>query len=213
MEYPDANCSSMCEEVRMPATQVPRAMLMTVGLNTIAGLLFLIPLVFVLPDIQTLLNVPSGQPVPLIIKSAVGSSAGAFCLLLPLIVLGLICGIGCITVTSRFAWALARDGALPGSDWLMKINRPLGVPLNSMIFNLVIEVILGLIYFGSPTAFNAFSGVGVICLTTSYATPIAVSVARGRRQVKNAEFSLGSFGYLCNIVAIGKDSSFLLISE
>jgi len=40
----------MCEEVREPATQVPKAMVATVALNTIAGLVFLIPLVFVLPD-------------------------------------------------------------------------------------------------------------------------------------------------------------------
>lgn len=198
----------MCEEVREPARQVPRAMLITVLMNTVAGLLFLIPLVFVLPDIQLLLSLPSGQPVPLILKSAVGSSVGAFCLLIPIIVLGLICGIGCITVTSRFAWALARDGALPGSDWMMKLNPKLNVPLNAMIFSLGIEIILGLIYFGSPTAFNAFSGVGVICLTTSYATPIAISVARGRKQVRGAQFSLGSFGYLCNIVAIGKNFQF-----
>lgn len=39
----------MCEEVKQPTTQVPKAMVATVIINTIAGLLFLIPLVFVLP--------------------------------------------------------------------------------------------------------------------------------------------------------------------
>ncbi|KAK6857469.1 choline transporter [Apiospora arundinis] len=42
-------------EVRQPATQVPKAMVLTVVINTFAGLLFMIPLVFVLPDIQALL--------------------------------------------------------------------------------------------------------------------------------------------------------------
>jgi amino acid transporter len=77
----------MCEEVQHPSKQVPKAIVGTVILNSLAGFLFLIPLVFVLPDSQELIALVSGQPVPTIMKSAVGNSTGAFLLLLPLIVL------------------------------------------------------------------------------------------------------------------------------
>ena len=40
---------------------------------------------------------------------------------------------------------------------------------------------LGAIYIGSSAAFNAFVGVGVICLGASYAMPVAVALAGGRR--------------------------------
>jgi amino acid permease (GABA permease) len=191
---------SMCEEVREPSTQVPKAMVATIIINTFAGLLFLIPLVFVLPDIQELLA--SAQPTPVIIKSAVGSSGGAFGLLVPLIVLALFCGIGCTTATSRCTWAFARDGAIPGSRWWSKINTKLDVPLNAMMLSMVVQILLGVIYFGSTAAFNAFSGVGVICLTSAYAVPITISLLRGRKQVAHAKFSLGKFGVFCNIIAI-----------
>ena len=193
----------MCEEVQKPSVQVPKAMVATIAINTFAGLLFLIPLVFVLPDIQMLIALPSGQPVPTILKEAVGSPGGAIGLLIPLMVLALLCGIGCTTASSRCTWAFARDGAIPGSKWWMKVNRNLDVPLNAMMLCAVVEVLLGLIYFGSSTAFNAFSGVGVICLTASYATPIAISLATGRKQVQGAAFYLGRWGYLLNVVAIG----------
>ncbi|KAI5918076.1 amino acid/polyamine transporter I [Camillea tinctor] len=191
---------SMCEEVKAPATQVPKAMVLTVCLNTLAGLLFMIPLVFVLPDIKELTML--AQPVPVIIKSAVGNAGGAFALLIPLLVLAIICGIGCTTASSRCIYAFARDGAIPGSKWWKVVNPKLDVPLNAMMLSMVVQLVLGLIYFGSSTAFSAFSGVGVIALTTAYIIPIVVSMLEGRKTVKTASFQLGAFGWFCNIVSV-----------
>lgn len=193
----------MCEEVKHPSTQVPKAMCATIIINTIAGLVFLVPLVFVLPDIAELVALPSGQPVPTIIKSAVGSSGGAIGLLFPLLVLAILCGVACTTATSRCLWAFARDGAVPGHHLWKKVNVKLDVPLNAMMLSMVVQILLGVIYFGSTAAFNAFSGVGVICLTVSYAIPIIVSLLGGRKQIAEGEFNMGAFGLFCNIVAIG----------
>lgn len=193
----------MCEEVQEPATQVPKAMVATIFINTFAGLLFLVPLMFVMPhEIPAI--IASGQPVPYIIKAAVGSAGGAMGLLIPLMVLAIICGIGCTTAASRCTWAFARDGAIPGSKWWIKVNKTLDVPLNAMMLSMAVQILLGFIYFGSTTAFNAFSGVGVIALTASYATPIALNLFTGRRQVEGCKFPLGKFGYVANTVAIGK---------
>lgn len=175
----------------------------TVVLNTLAGFLFLIPLVFILPDTKILNALQSGQPVPTIIKSAIGSPIGSFMLLLPLIVLSLLCVIGCTTAVSRSTWAFARDGGIPGSKWWKRVNND-GVPFNAMMLGMVVEIILGFIYFGSTTAFNAFTGVGVITLTLSYACPIVVSLVGGRRQVQNGQFYCGTFGLVCNIISLGK---------
>ena len=193
----------MCEEVRQPAIQVPRAIVGGVALNMLAGFAYLIPVAFVLPDIADLAAIASAQPVPTIMLSATGNSAGAFCLLIPLIVLGLICGIGCVTATSRCTWAFARDGAIPGSGWWKTVHGGLGVPLNAMTLGMVIELLLGLIYFGSSAAFSAFSGVGVIFLTLSYACPVAVSLFLRRRQdLEQGHFNLGALGIFCNVVCI-----------
>lgn len=195
----------MCEEVRLPSTQVPRAMVATVVINTIAGMLFLVPITFILPDIRFLVNLASAQPVPSIIKSAVGSSAGAMGLLTPLIVLGLICGVGCTTASSRYIWAFSRDGAIlgPSGTFLTRIHPRLNVPLNAMMVSMLVQILLGLIYFGSSAAFNAFSGVGVLTLNGAYAMPIIINVCTRRKKMKEAPFSLGRLGYLANISAIG----------
>jgi len=179
-------------------------MVATIIINFFAGLLFLVPLVFVFPDLADLIAIPSGQPVPTIVLSAVGSQGGAFALMVPLLVLAIFCGIGCTTATSRCTWAFARDGAIPGSAWWKVVNTKLDVPLNAMMLSMVVQILLGVIYFGSTAAFNAFSGVGVICLTASYAVPIAVSLMGGRVHIKNGKFDCGVVGLICNIVALCK---------
>jgi amino acid transporter len=184
---------------------VPKAMVGTIIINFIAGLLFLVPVCFVLPDLTYLVNLASGQPTPAIFKAAIGNSAGTFCLLVPLLVLGIICGVGCVTATSRCTWAFARDGGIPGSGWWSTVNKSLDIPFNALVLGMVVEIVLGVIYFGSTAAYNAFSGVGVIFLTTSYACPIAVSlIFRGREDIKNGSFNFGVFGLIANVIALGE---------
>lgn len=204
----------MCEEVREPAIQVPKAMVGTIVINLFAGLVLLIPLCFVLPDLKYLANLASGQPVPPTLKAATGSSVGAFCLLIPLLVLGIICGVGCVTATSRCTWAFSRDGAIPGSKWWKTVNQKLDIPLNAMMLGMVVEILLGLIYFGSSAAFSAFSGVGVILLTLSYACPVAVSlILRRRADIQQGNFNMGILGTFCNVVAICKSSLPVLVPD
>ena len=203
---------SMSEEVKSPSTQVPKAMLSATVMNFVIGFVFLVPLTFVLPDINAFLNDPYGQPVPVILRSAVGSEVGAFILSVPLILLGVLCGTACTTATSRCVWAFARDNAMPGSNWLKKVNIRLGVPLNGMICSFVIQAALGLIWFGSHAAFNAFNGVGVIFLNLSYVMPIGISLFRGRKDLVGSPFNLGTVGGIAaNIISVGKFCSLLTL--
>lgn len=84
-----------------------------------------------------------------------------------------------------------------------RVNHPLGdVPVNANALTLGVQLALGLIFLGSTAAFNAFVGVAVICLGASYAMPVAASLANGRRDVADAPFSLGRWGYAVNTFAV-----------
>lgn len=45
----------MTEEVRNPSVQVPAAIILSVPIGAVCGLVFLLPILFTLPDITTLL--------------------------------------------------------------------------------------------------------------------------------------------------------------
>ena len=76
------------------------------------------------------------------------------------------------------------------------------IPVNAFLLSTIVQVLIGLINLGSSAAFNAFVSVGVICLGLSYVTPIAVSLARRRRMVAQAPYSLGRLGVVVNTLAV-----------
>jgi amino acid transporter len=195
---------SMCEETRDPATQVPKAMVGALALNWLCGIIFLVPLMFVIPALADVIADPYYQPLPFILRSAIGNEGGAFALCVPILILAILCGTACTVASSRCIWAFSRDGAIPGSKLWSKVNTKLDMPLNAMLFCTIIEVLLGLIYFGSTAAFNAFSGSGVIFLTIAYVIPIAVNLFTGRKHLNGAPWNFGIFGLICNVISVGK---------
>ena len=194
--------ASMCEEVQNPAREVPKAMVMSVVAAGFTGLLYLIPILFVLPDVQLLLKASAGQPITVLFKEVMGSAAGGFGLLFLILGIQIFAGTGALTASSRCTYAFARDGAIPGSRLWSQTNQRLGVPLWGLVLSTVVDCLLGLIYFGSTAAFNSFTGVATICLSCGYGLPILVSVLRRRELLRGSTFSLGRFGYTINVVCL-----------
>ena len=191
--------ASMCEEVQNPEREVPKAIVLSVAAAGITGLLYLIPILFVLPDVHTLLNdVPNGQPIGYIFKEATGSAGGGFAMLFLILGILMFAGIGALTAASRCTYAFARDGAIPGYKLWSRVNKKLDVPIWALVLSTVVNCLLGCIYFGSTAAFNSFTGVGTICLSASYAVPVIVNLVQRRVPVKNSPFSLGALGPIVN---------------
>ncbi|CAF1204640.1 unnamed protein product [Rotaria sp. Silwood1] len=194
--------AAMCEEVQNPEREVPKAMVLSVVTAGITGVVYLIPILFVMPDVGKLLSVPSGQPIGYLFMVATGSAGGGFGLLFLILGILFFAGVGSLTATSRCLYAFSRDGAVPGSKIWTKINKRYDIPLHALLFSTLIQGLLGLLYLGSSAAFNAFTGVATICLSASYASPIVVLILRGRHLVANAPFHLGKLGYVINIITI-----------
>lgn len=195
--------AALCEEVQNPHCEVPKAIVLSVVAAGVTGLLYLIPVLFVLPDVQTLLQAANSQPIGLLFKTVTGSAAGGFGLLFLILGIMFFAGVGALTAASRCTYAFARDGAIPGFRLWRKVNTKLEVPLWGILLSTIVDCLLGLIYFGSSAAFNSFTGVATICLSTSYGLPILILVLRGRKAVKESPFSLGHYrGYAINILAV-----------
>ncbi|EAS31412.3 amino acid permease [Coccidioides immitis RS] len=194
--------AAMCEETQNPHREVPKAIVLSVVAAGITGLAYLITILFVLPPVKMLLEVANGQPIGLLFKTVTGSAAGGFGMLFLILGIQIFAGIGALTAASRCTYAFARDGAIPASRIWRKVNHKLDVPLMGIVLSTLVDCLLGLIYFGSSAAFNSFTGVATICLSTSYGLPILISVVRRRKMLRDAPFSLGRFGYAINIATI-----------
>ncbi|THH20954.1 hypothetical protein EW146_g523 [Bondarzewia mesenterica] len=202
--------ASMAEEVHNPAVQLPKAIVWSIPIGAISGLIFLLPLVFTLPDVETLLAVSSGQPIGVMFQLIMGSKGGGFGMWFIIFGIGMFCAVSISCAASRATWSFARDNALPFSQTFARVTAaPFSrasdpLPLNAFLLSTIVQVLLGLIYLGSSAAFNAFVGVAVICLGASYAMPVAVSLADRRRALKsrNAPFGLGRWGTVVNAIAV-----------
>ena len=115
----------------------------------------------------------------------------------------MLCAISICCAASRATWSFARDRAIPFHKVFAQVNRNFGnTPINAHLLATVIQLLLGLIYLGSSAAFNAFSGVAIICLQASFAMPVAISLASGRKHMADAPFNLGRWGFVMNAVAV-----------
>src|ERR1700761_3560260 len=81
---------------------------------------------------------------------------------------------------SRLTWSLGRDNALIGSSFIGRVHSLWKVPVWALVLNGFIVFIIGFIYLGSSTAFNAFIGTGLILQQITYAIPAALLIYRRR---------------------------------
>ena len=74
----------------------------------------------------------------------------------------LFAGFSSLTVTSRIGFAMARDGAFPGSKYLRGVNKRTKTPIANIFLVFAFDAILCLFPLFSQTAFAAITGITTI---------------------------------------------------
>lgn len=125
-------------------------------------------------------------------QQATRSNAGTMGLLVLLLLDFLVAIPGAFVVCGRMIWTLARDDATPASGWLRHVSKKHRNPFNAQILSGCLITILGCIYIGNPTAFNAFVGTFAILTTLSYLSAILPHLLTARKYVKPGPFWMPS---------------------
>jgi amino acid transporter len=185
-------------------------MIGSVAINGLIGLVYTIVLLFALGDLDNLLQSKIGFPFMQLFLNVTGSPAGASILALCISLVALAANAAGVTSTSRTAWAFARDNGLPGSKFLSVVNPSLKVPVRMVLLVSFLQMLLGLIYLGSSTAFNAVLSMAILGMYASYFSPILFMLLYGRRSSSPIIRGLGSgpvnlgkgWGPVVNIAAV-----------
>ncbi|KAH7389189.1 amino acid transporter-like protein [Cadophora sp. MPI-SDFR-AT-0126] len=200
----DAACH-LAEEMPRPERNVPIAMVGSVVVNGIMGFGYAIMLLFSLGDLEGLLTSATGFPFMQLFLNVTQSKGGATVLILvPTLIAVAANAAGC-TSTSRTFWAFARDSATPYSKYFSHVNTPLQIPVRAVVLVTICEMLLGFIYLGNSTAFNAILSMAILGMYTSYLLPIVYMALYGRRKLvgKFGPFKLGNvLGPVTNVAAI-----------
>ena len=115
---------------------------------------------------------------------------------------GIWCLVASHTWQSRLCWSFSRDGGLPGSKFLSKVDHRVDVPLRAHFASCFIVCLLGLLYLGSYTAFNSMVTACIVLLYISYSIPVVCLLVKGRDNIKHGPFWLGPVGLFSNIVLL-----------
>ncbi|RCI08787.1 hypothetical protein L249_4780 [Ophiocordyceps polyrhachis-furcata BCC 54312] len=193
----------MIEEMARPEKYGPRVMLLSVVIGVVTGFFFVSCLLFSVHDVHQVIDSPYG-PLLQVYMDATKSAAGSVCLLLIPVVSVLFTTIGLFAVSSRMVYAFSRDRGMPFSSVLAKVQPGLDVPLNALFGVAGCCFVFGTISVGSSSALNAITGAAVVELGITYAIPVAVNVAHGRRMLPpNRAFKLPEpVGWIVNLVGI-----------
>ncbi|CEJ57521.1 hypothetical protein PMG11_06212 [Penicillium brasilianum] len=205
----DAACH-LSEELPKPSRNVPLAMVGSVVINGLIGLVYAIVLLFALGDLESLLTSATGFPFMQLFFNVTGSKAGASVMTLIISLVAVAANAAGLTSSSRTAWAFARDHGLPASGWLSVVNPTLQVPVRMILVISFLQMLLGLIYLGSYTAFNAVLSMAILGMYASYFSPIVFMLIYGRRTsasvirgLQTGMFNLGSrWGPVINAMAL-----------
>jgi amino acid transporter len=126
------------------------------------------------------------------------------------------CGSSIQGAGGRLAFSYARDGALPGSSWVAKVNQRFRTPANALFLGAVITMLFCLLVFVNPggnyhiwfvtypakvNALLALIGFGVSGIYLSFLlTVVASMIARWRGWQPAGSFRLGKWGWPVSIV-------------
>jgi len=137
-------------------------------------------------------------------------------LLLMIIFAFFSCGTSIQGAGSRLAFSYARDGAVPASSWVSRVNRRFGTPVNALITGAVITVLFVLLVFISPAKNAHFlfitypGGINALLALVSFGvsgiylsfllTVIGALVARSRGWVPEGRFRLGRWGVTVTVI-------------
>ena len=139
----------VAEETQDASRSAPLGMIGCCITTALIGILLTVTMLAASVDIPGILNNPyvgltgANQPIVALFYYAAGPTGGAA--LVGIMIVNLFsAGVSCITATSRIAFALARDGGLPGSAYIRRIDPRTGTPLIAVavVFGVVAVVLL-----------------------------------------------------------------------
>jgi amino acid transporter len=188
------------EETLQAARNVPKGILRSVYLSGVFGWVMVASFVLAMPTVAEAAKQGENVFAWLMKKALPGVLGNA--LWVGIVLANYLCGLACITSTSRMTYAFARDGGLPFSYRLKTVSPKWRTPVPA-IWVVAGLIILSMLY---APAYSTLTTAGVIFLYISYVMPTAAAyLAYGKTWTRMGPFTVGQrlFKILAVISVVG----------
>jgi len=191
------------EEVSNAATAVPWAIVWAIGIAGVLGWAVNVTLTFCMgQDLEGIMSSGLGQPMAQIFFNSFGKE-GTLAMWSFIIIAQYMMGSSLVLAASRQSFAFARDGALPFSSWLYRMNGYTKTPVNSVWFCAFGAIALGALVFAGTQAVDAVFAISVTALYVAYSIAISARwIWRKENGWTPGPFSLGAWSGLCSFISV-----------
>jgi amino acid transporter len=173
------------EETVGAAVNVPKGIVRSVWVSGVFGWVMICAILLAMPSVKE--GVDQGANVVPWTMKAVLPGALASGLLALIIAAQYLCGLAALTSASRMTYAFARDGGLPFSDALRRVNPASKSPSVAVWFAAIAAALFTIL-----VPYVTIAAVCVIFLYISYVLPVAAGfLAHGRSWTRMGPWQLG----------------------
>ncbi|KAJ5805037.1 hypothetical protein N7474_010924 [Penicillium riverlandense] len=171
----------------------PRAIVLTSGVGGLMGWFLQLVVAYTVVDIDAVINSDLGQPWASYLLQVLHPHA-AMAVLGLTIVCGFSMGQGCMVAASRVTYAYARDDCFPFSRYWKQVNSYTQTPVNAVIINAVLGILMCLLILAGDVAIGALFSIGAIAQFVAFAIPIFIRVFFVGNRFRKGPWHLGRFG-------------------
>lgn len=193
----------MAEETKNAGRVVPLAMFGSVVLSAITGFLFLVAMLFCVDNIDAAIASGSSSTGALVsvFDASVGDQ-GAQWLTILLCVCLFVGGATSVMASTRLAFSLARDKALPFHEYLYYVREEQQAPTRAALFVACVECSVLMLSLVSQELLVAVVSLCTIGLQSSYLIPILLRVTVSDVDFSTSEFNLGAASRVLGWIAV-----------
>jgi amino acid transporter len=184
----------LSEETHDPQRRAPAGIVLSVGVSAIAGFALVIALTLAIHDLGA--TAGASDAALRVLRGALGDGAGRAAMALVVVAMW-FAGLSSVTSASRMLFGFARDGGVPGSEWLRRVHGRTHTPINATAACVLSALALVAATAGlSGAVFLAVAALATVSLYASYALPIALgAIARMRGEwTRLGPWTLGPAG-------------------
>jgi amino acid transporter len=188
--------ANLSEETHHAHKTVPKAIISSVAISGLFGMLFLIAATFAIQDMPGVLN--SDNPLPFIIESSLGAVFGKLFLVLVCVSI-FACGLVITTSAGRLIYAMSRDDAFFFSSTFKKISSKTNSPIQATLLILILCLIST--YFAESLT-QLVGATAVLPAIIYLITIISYALARKNVVFRKDCFALGKYATPIFVAAI-----------
>ena len=192
-------CGDIAEEVHDPSRKVPRAMMWTLGIGGATTILLVFALILAVPDIGAVISGQDPAPIDSILASQFGD-VGSKVALAMILFAYVSCTIAIQGAAIRLVYSFARDGMIPASRTLSRVNPRFHMPPGAVLVATIVPAIITLLPSATVSSIINFAVIGIYLGFQSVV--LASIIARLRGWKPSGAFNLGGMGMAVNVLAL-----------